>query len=79
MILRYPLNDNQEMADKAEQYLNDGNVSVAISVIAEVVYVLKGVYSINTLQDYIFYPQDPQTSCFNAYKGIITRYIGNLI
>ena len=45
MILRYLLNDNQEMADKAEQYLNAGNVSVTIEVIAEVVYVLKGVYS----------------------------------
>ena len=45
MILRYLLNDQQEMADKAEQYLSAGNVSVTIEVIAEVVYVLKGVYS----------------------------------
>ena len=45
MILRYLLNDNQEMADKAEQYLNDGDTSVPIEVIAEVVYILKGVYS----------------------------------
>ncbi len=45
MILRYLLNDNQKMADKAEQDLNVGNVSVTIEVIAEVVYVLKGVYS----------------------------------
>ena len=45
MILRYLLNDDQEMADKAEDYINGGNVSVAIEVIAEVVYVLKGVYS----------------------------------
>ena len=45
MILRYLLDDNQEMADKAEQYLNAGIVSVTIEVIAEVVYVLKGVYS----------------------------------
>ena len=45
MILRYLLNDNQEMADIAEQYLNDGDVSVTIEVLAEVVYVLKGVYS----------------------------------
>ena len=39
------MNDDQEMADKAEQYLNAGDVSVTIEVIAEVVYVLKGVYS----------------------------------
>ena len=45
MILRYMLNDNQEMADKAEHYLVSGNVVVTIEVIAEVVYVLKGVYS----------------------------------
>ena len=45
MILRYLLNDNQKMANKAEHYLNAGNVSVTIEVIAEVVYVLKGVYS----------------------------------
>ena len=44
-MLRYLLNDDQEMADKAEQYLNAGDVSVTIEVIAEVVYVLKGVYS----------------------------------
>ncbi len=45
MILRYLLNDNQEMADKAEVYLDTGNVHVTVEVIAEVVYVLKGVYS----------------------------------
>lgn len=45
MILRYLLNDNQEMADKAEHYLVSGNVVVTVEVIAEVVYVLKGVYS----------------------------------
>ena len=45
MILRYLLNDNQEMADQAEAYLDAGNVYVTIEVIAEVVYVLKGVYS----------------------------------
>lgn len=33
------------MADKAEHYLNIGDVSITIEVIAEVVYVLKGVYS----------------------------------
>ena len=47
MILRYLLNDNQEMADRAEQYLNAGDVYVTIEVIAEVVYVLHGVYSLD--------------------------------
>ena len=45
MVLRYLLNDNEEMADKAEQYLDAGEVTITTEVIAEVVYVLKGVYS----------------------------------
>ena len=45
MILRYLLNDDTEMADKTEHYLNAGDVFVTIEVAAEVVYVLKGVYS----------------------------------
>lgn len=59
MILRYLLNDNTEMAEKAEQYLDAGNVSVTIEVIAEAVYVLKGVYSlerkriVNTIKEFL--------------------------
>ncbi|MBQ3798010.1 MAG: PIN domain-containing protein [Butyrivibrio sp.] len=45
MILRYLLNDNAEMAETAEKYINSGNVIVTIEVIAEVIYVLKGVYT----------------------------------
>ena len=44
MILRYLLNDNLEMADKAENYLRQNIVTVTLEVIAEVIYVLKGVY-----------------------------------
>lgn len=47
MVLRYLMNDNKEMADEAERIIRDGSVLVTIEVIAEVVYVLKGVYSIN--------------------------------
>ncbi len=46
MILRYLLNDNKEMADEAEKVIKQGNVGVTIEIIAEVVYVLKRVYSI---------------------------------
>lgn len=59
MILRYLLDDNQEMADTAEQYLDAGDVSVTIEVVAEVIYVLKGVYSlkhdkiVETVKDFI--------------------------
>ena len=44
MILRYLLNDNAAMAETAERYIEAGNASVTIEVMAEVVYVLKGVY-----------------------------------
>ena len=47
MILRYLLNDNAEMAEKAEKYINDKNAVVTIEVIAEVIYVLKGVYDLD--------------------------------
>ena len=59
MILRYLLNDNAEMAEKAENCLNQTAVAVTIEVIAEVVYVLKGVYRMernkiaDTLQDFL--------------------------
>lgn len=47
MILRYLLNDNKEMADETEKIIKQGNVGVTVEIIAEVVYVLKGVYSID--------------------------------
>lgn len=47
MILRYLLNDNEEMAQEAEQYLQNGAVHVTIEVMAEVVYVLHGVYHLD--------------------------------
>lgn len=46
VILRYLLNDHQEMAEKAEEYLQADDAAVTIEVVAEVVYVLKGVYSL---------------------------------
>ena len=46
MILRYLLYDNENMADEAVRIIREGNVWITIEVLAEVVYVLKGVYSI---------------------------------
>lgn len=46
MILRYLLNDNVQMAEQAERYLEEDTAFVTIEVIAEVVYVLKGVYDL---------------------------------
>lgn len=46
MILRYLLDDNEEMASAAEQIIQKGNVQVSIEIMAEVIYVLKGVYNV---------------------------------
>ena len=46
IILRYLLNDNEQMADEAEKIIKENTALVTIEIIAEVVYVLKRVYSI---------------------------------
>lgn len=46
IILRYLLNDNKQMADEAEKIIKENTALVTIEIIAEVVYVLKRVYSI---------------------------------
>ena len=47
VILRYLLNDNEAMAREAESIIKTEVTMVPIGVIAEVVYVLKGVYSVD--------------------------------
>ncbi len=47
IFLRFILNDNKEMADYAETLLNNHEAFLLHEVIAEMVYVLSSVYSIN--------------------------------
>ena len=46
-IVRYLVNDNVEMADIAEEILTTKNVFISNEILAEVVYVLLGVYKIS--------------------------------
>ncbi|WP_297443037.1 PIN domain-containing protein [Sulfurimonas sp.] len=46
-IVRYLINDNIEMANTAEEILTKRNVFISNEVLAEVVYVLSGVYKIS--------------------------------
>ena len=46
IILRYLLNDHHEMSPKAKEILFSDSVLVLTQVVAEVVYVLDGVYKI---------------------------------
>ena len=50
VILRYLLNDNEAMAKEAENVIKTEVTMVPIEVIAEVVYVLKGVYSVDRVK-----------------------------
>ena len=46
-IIRYLMNDNLKMADIAEEILTTKDVFIANEILAEVVYVLFGVYKIS--------------------------------
>jgi len=46
-IIRYLVNDHVEMADQAEKILKSEKVFIANEIIAEVIYVLYGVYHIS--------------------------------
>jgi len=46
-IVRYLINDNPEMANAAEKILQSERVFIANEIIAEVIYVLNGVYGID--------------------------------
>jgi len=45
-ILRYVLQDNQEMADSVEQQLSNNICFIPVEVVAEIVYVLLKVYNV---------------------------------
>jgi predicted nucleic-acid-binding protein len=46
-IIRYLVNDNIEMANKAEEVLLTKDVFIANEILAEVIYVLEGVYKVS--------------------------------
>ncbi len=46
IILRYLLNDHDELSDKATSIIENNEVLLANEVIAEIVYVLEKVYSV---------------------------------
>ena len=47
ILIRYIVNDDEEMASKAESAINSGTLFVLPEVFAEVVYVLTKVYGID--------------------------------
>jgi len=46
VILRYILQDNQEMVERVEEQLSSDVCFIPVEVIAEIVYVLSKVYSV---------------------------------
>ena len=49
ILIRYLLNDHPEMSAKAKEIMLNNTILVLTQVIAEVVYVLSGVYSIDRI------------------------------
>ena len=47
IILRYLLNDTEELAQKATDIIENNKVLVPNEIIAEIVYVLEKVYKVN--------------------------------
>ena len=47
IVLRYLLQDNINLSNKAKEIIEDNNIFVPTEVIAEIVYVLEKVYSVN--------------------------------
>lgn len=47
VILRYLLDDDPQLAEKAAKILEQGQVHVSFEVMAEIVYVMQGVYKIS--------------------------------
>jgi len=47
VILRYLLDDNEEMSKKADELIGKKEIYIPAEVIAEIVYVLSGVYGID--------------------------------
>lgn len=47
VILRYLLDDDPQLAEKAAKILEQGQVHVPFEVMAEVVYVMQGVYKVS--------------------------------
>ena len=56
VILRYLLNDHPEMSPAAKTLISSGKAYTKPEIIAEVVYVLKGVYKIekSDIKDFIY-------------------------
>ena len=77
IILRYLLNDNEQMADEAEKIIKENMALVTIEIIAEVVYVLKRVYSVerdiikSSLFDFL---SEVQSNEFEVIKLGLTVY-----
>jgi predicted nucleic-acid-binding protein len=46
VVLRYLLNDNAEQASAAKAVISTEQVTILLGVLAEIVYVLSGVYSV---------------------------------
>lgn len=84
VILRYVLNDNEEMAIQAEKVFNEDTVYIPMEVLAEVVYVLLKVYEVDrksicdTVLDLLNMPNVQSPNKEVAEMGINYFYHNNI-
>ena len=65
VVLRYLLNDIEDQARLATNYLEQNKVFIPIEVVAEIVYVLERVYKINRKEI------SSKLTCLIAYPNIV--------
>ncbi len=73
-ILRYLVNDDKDMANIAQEIIENKNIYIANEVLAEVVYVLNGVYKAS--KEKIFLDLSELISFENIYasnKAIVQK------
>ena len=74
IVLRYILEDHDELSPKAKDIIDTGKIFLPTEVIAEIVYVLIGVYDIPRIdvsQSLISFLE--LTDCAVADEGVIVR------
>ena len=82
MILRYLINDNEAMAKQTESIITNSVVLILPEVIAEVVYVLSGVYhqertAISSGLQQFLKIKNVTTNCGNTISTALCLYMEN--
>ena len=91
VLLRYVLDDHADLSPKARDVMIDNDILILAQVIAEVIYVLKGVYKfsreeivdalleIHTMVNVIFEEEDVLVSALKEYRDTNLDFVDVLL